>query len=94
MEFRSTRERAGSIIPTASLARTEVSVDENRSATASSDRYYPLSLHAPLISSPEPNPNEQALIYQGGHGGDYGGMSNEFQRCEQFDSHGNCTKNC
>ncbi|KAI7999412.1 Phosphatidylcholine transfer protein [Camellia lanceoleosa] len=37
---------------------------------------------------------EQALIYQGGYGGDYGGMSNEFQRCEQFDSHGNCTLNC
>lgn len=50
-------ERAGSIIPTASLAGTEVSVDEIRSATASSDRYYPPSLHAPLISSPEPDPN-------------------------------------
>ncbi|CAL5419237.1 unnamed protein product [Camellia sinensis] len=72
-------ERAGSIIPTASLAGTEVSVDEIRSATASSDRYYPPSLHAPLISSPEPDPNEQALIYQAGYGGDYGGMSNEFQ---------------
>ncbi|CAL5441781.1 unnamed protein product [Camellia sinensis] len=64
-------ERAGSIIPTASLAGTEVSVDEIRSATASSDRYYP-PLHAPLISSPEPDPNEKALIYQGGYGGDYG----------------------
>lgn len=73
-------ERAGSRIPTASLAGTEVSVDEIRSATASSDRYYPPSLHAPLISSPEPDPNEQALIYQGGYGGDYGGISNEFQR--------------
>ncbi|CAL5387030.1 unnamed protein product [Camellia sinensis] len=74
-------ERVGSIIPTASLAGTEVSVDEIRFATASSDRYYPPSLHAPLISSPEPDPNEQALIYQGGYGGDYGGMSNEFQSC-------------
>ncbi|CAL5417826.1 unnamed protein product [Camellia sinensis] len=72
-------ERAGPIIPTASLAGTEVSVDEIRSATASSDRYYPHSLHAPLVSSLEPDPNEQALIYQGGYGGDYGGMSNEFQ---------------
>ncbi|CAL5342337.1 unnamed protein product [Camellia sinensis] len=72
-------ERASSIIPTASLVGTEVSVDEMRSATASSDRYYPPSLHAPLISSPEPDPNEQALIYQGKYGGDYGGMSNEFQ---------------
>ncbi|KAF5934803.1 hypothetical protein HYC85_025932, partial [Camellia sinensis] len=50
-------ERAGSIIPTASLAGTEVSVDKIRSATASSDRYYPPSLHAPLISSPELDPN-------------------------------------
>ncbi|CAL5362529.1 unnamed protein product [Camellia sinensis] len=72
-------ERAGSIIPTASLAGTEVSVNDIRFATASSDRYYPPSLHAPLISSPEPDPNEQALIYQRGYGGDYGGMSNEFQ---------------
>ncbi|CAL5431336.1 unnamed protein product [Camellia sinensis] len=74
-------ERAGSIIPTASLAGTEVSVDEIQSVTASSDRYYLPSLHAPLISSPEPDPNEQALIYQGGYGGDYGGISNEFQSC-------------
>ncbi|KAI8016231.1 hypothetical protein LOK49_LG05G00353 [Camellia lanceoleosa] len=73
-------KRAGSIIPTASLAGTEVSVNEIRSATASSDRYYPPSLHASLISSPEPDPNEQALIYQGGYEGDYGGISNEFQR--------------
>ncbi|CAL5359740.1 unnamed protein product [Camellia sinensis] len=51
------RAMAGSIIPTASLAGTEVSVDEIRSATTSSDRYYPPSLHAPLISSPEPDPN-------------------------------------
>ncbi|KAI8027445.1 Phospholipase D gamma 2 [Camellia lanceoleosa] len=50
-------ERAGSIIPTASLARVEVSVDEIRSTTAFFDRYYPPSLHAPLISSPEPDPN-------------------------------------
>ncbi|GMQ11261.1 hypothetical protein CsSME_00053957 [Camellia sinensis var. sinensis] len=50
-------ETAGSIIPTASLAGTEVSVNEIRFATASSDRYYPHSLHAPLISSPEPDPN-------------------------------------
>ncbi|KAI7982721.1 Phospholipase D beta 2 [Camellia lanceoleosa] len=41
----------------ASLAGTEVSVDKIRSATASSDRYYPSSLYTPLISSPEPDPN-------------------------------------
>lgn len=45
--------RAGSVIPTASLAGTEVSVDEIRSAAAFSDPYPP-SLHAPLLSSPEP----------------------------------------
>ncbi|PSS32663.1 hypothetical protein CEY00_Acc02963 [Actinidia chinensis var. chinensis] len=72
--------RANSVIPTASLTGTEVSVDEIRSAAASSDRLYPPSLHAPLISSPEPDPNEQAISYQAGYRGDYGGTSNEFQR--------------
>ena len=43
------------MIPTASLAGTEVSVEEIRSAAACSD-YYPPSLHAALISSPEPDP--------------------------------------
>ncbi|XAR68868.1 hypothetical protein NMG60_11000272 [Bertholletia excelsa] len=72
--------RTGSVIPTASLAGTEVSVDEIRSAAGSSDRYYPPSLHAPLVSSPEPDPNAQAIVYQGGYGEDYGGVSKEFQR--------------
>ncbi|KAL6987717.1 hypothetical protein U1Q18_013465 [Sarracenia purpurea var. burkii] len=73
--------RTGSVIPTASLAGTEVSVDEIRSAaSASSDRYYPPSLHAPLISSPDPDPIDQANLYQGGYGLEYGGMPNEFQR--------------
>ena len=44
-------ERTGSTIPTAS----EVSVDEIRSAATGSD-CYPASLHAPLMSSPEPPP--------------------------------------
>lgn len=43
--------RTGSVLPTAS-----VSVDEIRSAAASSD-YYPPSIHAALLTSPEPNPN-------------------------------------
>lgn len=47
--------RAGSAIPTASLAGSEVSVDEIRSAAASSD-IYPPSLHAPLLSYPSPQP--------------------------------------
>lgn len=47
--------RTGSAIPTASLGGTEVSVEEIRSAAAS--EYYPPSLHAALISSPEPDPN-------------------------------------
>lgn len=57
--------RAGSVIKTTSPPGTEVSVDEIRSAAAtasSSDRYYPPSLHAPLISSPEPDPNGKFLI--------------------------------
>ncbi|KAK4418981.1 protein SSUH2 [Sesamum alatum] len=62
--------RAGSAIPTASLAGTQVSVDEIRSAAAFSDPYPP-SLHAPLLSSPEPvYPNEQVLGYP--EGGYYG----------------------
>ncbi|RVW15949.1 Protein SSUH2-like [Vitis vinifera] len=71
--------RTGSVIPTASLAGTEVSVEEIRSAAAFSD-YYPPSLHAALISSPEPDPDEQAIVCQGAYGGDYGGNTNEFQR--------------
>ncbi|XP_024024948.1 protein SSUH2 homolog [Morus notabilis] len=37
-----------------------------------SDAYSP-SLHAALLSSPEPHRNEQAIVYQGVYGGDYGG---------------------
>lgn len=44
--------RAGSVIPTTSLAGSEVSVDEIRSA-ASMSVPYSTSLHAPLISSPQ-----------------------------------------
>ncbi|OWM81755.1 protein SSUH2 homolog isoform X2 [Punica granatum] len=71
--------RTNSNIPTASLVGTEVSVDEIRSAAAVSDRYPP-SLHAPLLSSPEPDPDEQAKVYRGGYGGEYGGPVGEFQR--------------
>lgn len=54
--------RTGSVIPTASLAGTEVSVDEIRSAATVSD-LYPPSLHAPLISSPEPYSNGTFLYH-------------------------------
>lgn len=55
--------RAGSAIPTASLARTEVSVDEIRSAAAFSEPYPP-SVHGPLLSSAGPvYPSEQAVGY-------------------------------
>ncbi|KAJ4704529.1 protein SSUH2-like [Melia azedarach] len=71
--------RTNSVIPTASLAGTEVSVDEIRSASGFS-AHYPPSIHAPLISSPEPDPHQQAIVYQGGYyGGDYGGNTNEFR---------------
>ncbi|KAL8127286.1 uncharacterized protein LOC141721296 [Apium graveolens] len=70
--------RSGSLLPTSSLAGTQVSVDEIRSASTVSD-LYPPSLHAPLISSPEPYPNDQAIAYQGSYGGAYG-TSSEFQR--------------
>lgn len=49
--------RTGSIIPTAS----EVSVDEIRSAATGSDRY-PASLHAPLMSYPDPPPYINGII--------------------------------
>ncbi|VVA25410.1 PREDICTED: SSUH2 [Prunus dulcis] len=71
--------RAGSVIPTASLAGTEVSVEEIRSAAADSD-HYPPSIHAALVSSPEPDPTEQAVAYQGGYGGGFGGTTNELHR--------------
>ncbi|KAF8402727.1 hypothetical protein HHK36_010816 [Tetracentron sinense] len=63
--------RPGSVLPTASLAGNEVSVEEIRSASAFSD-HYPPSIHAALISSPEPDPSEQAIVYQGGYGGGLG----------------------
>nr|KAJ0189828.1 hypothetical protein LSAT_V11C800421460 [Lactuca sativa] len=69
--------RTGSTIPTAS----DVSVDEIRSAATGSDRY-PASLHAPLMSSPEPPPYipEQPFPYQGGYGGQYGQTEHQAHR--------------
>ncbi|XXG75368.1 hypothetical protein AAC387_Pa07g3890 [Persea americana] len=51
-------------------AGAEVSIEEIRSASAFSD-LYPPSIHGALITSPapEPDPNDQAIIYQGGLGG-------------------------
>ncbi|CAL1378904.1 unnamed protein product [Linum trigynum] len=72
--------RTGAVIPTGSLVGSEVSVAEIRSAAASSN-IYPPSIHAPLISPPEPDPNAaQAVIYQGGYSQQYGGNANEHQR--------------
>ncbi|TYG54201.1 hypothetical protein ES288_D09G170500v1, partial [Gossypium darwinii] len=71
--------RAGSVIPTASLPGTDVSIEEIRSATSFSTPYPP-SIHAPLISSPEPLPNEQAIPHQSPYATDYGTYSNDFQR--------------
>lgn len=67
------------MIPTASLAGTEVSIEEIRSAT-SFPGHYPPFIHAPLISSPEPHPDEQAILHQGPCTTDYGTYSNDFQR--------------
>ena len=53
--------RTGSFIPTASVAGTELSVEEIRSAAAYSD-HYPPSLHAPLVSSREPEPYTGGMI--------------------------------
>ncbi|KAM1597719.1 hypothetical protein PS2_032593 [Malus domestica] len=71
--------RAGSVIPTAALAGTEVSVEEIRSAATYSD-HYPPSLHAALVSQQEPDPSEQAVTYKGGYGGGYGGTTSELHR--------------
>lgn len=46
----------------------EVSVEEIRSASAFSEPYYPPSIHAALVSSPEPDhPQDQAIVSQGGY---------------------------
>ncbi|XP_059647140.1 uncharacterized protein LOC132293615 isoform X2 [Cornus florida] len=71
--------RVGSVIPTTSLAETEVSVDEIRSAAAFSDRYPP-SLHAALVDTTDfPPDSDQAIVYQG-QGGGYGGSTDIVQR--------------
>ncbi|KAF7845419.1 protein SSUH2-like protein [Senna tora] len=75
--------RTGSVFPTASLAGTEVSVDEIRSAAAAasaSSGYYPPSLHGALVGSPEPYPLGQAIVHQGGYQEHYGGTRAEYQR--------------
>lgn len=66
--------RPGSVIPTASSPGTQLSLDEIRSAAAFSDSYPP-SLHAALVASPDSYRDEQAIVYQGAYGGDYGGTS-------------------
>lgn len=77
--------RAGSVIPTTSLAGSEVSVDEIRSAASMSVPYSP-SLHAPLISSPQsqsqsqPQFYEQGIVYQGGYYGDASGTTGDLRR--------------
>ncbi|PHT87978.1 hypothetical protein T459_10084 [Capsicum annuum] len=75
--------RAGSVIPTTSLAGSEVSVDEIRSA-ASMSVPYSTSLHAPLISSPQfqsqPQFYEQGVVYQGGYYGDSGETTGGLRR--------------
>ncbi|PPS15455.1 hypothetical protein GOBAR_AA05130 [Gossypium barbadense] len=54
-------------------------LDEIRSATSFSTSYLP-SIHAPLISSPEPLLNEQTIPHQNPLAADYGAYSNDFQR--------------
>ncbi|XP_072959790.1 uncharacterized protein [Typha angustifolia] len=60
----------------------EVSIEEVRSASAFSDRYYPPSIHAALVTSPEPDhPSDQAIVSQGVYGGYHPGYtSKEFGR--------------
>ncbi|KAB1994541.1 hypothetical protein ES319_D13G105500v1 [Gossypium barbadense] len=71
--------RTGSVIPTTSLAGAEVSIKEIRSATSFSG-HYPPSIHAPFINSPEPLPNEEAILHQGPYTTDYGTYTNDFRR--------------
>nr|GMD63652.1 protein SSUH2 homolog isoform X1 [Ipomoea batatas] len=76
--------RAGSVIPTASLAGTEVSVDEIRSAAAASTPYPP-SLHSPLVSSPQsyhsqPHEPGPGFNYHGGYYGEVARATGGVQR--------------
>ncbi|XP_027068185.1 uncharacterized protein [Coffea arabica] len=77
--------RAGSIIPTAFLAGSQVSVAEIRSAASipHSDPYPP-SLHGALVSPPPPQspsqPYAQDIIYQGGCYGDTREIDHEARR--------------
>ncbi|XP_038883262.1 protein SSUH2 homolog [Benincasa hispida] len=69
----------GSANPTDSFAGTQVSVEEIRSAPNISN-YYPPSLHGALVSSPEPDPRDQGLFYQGGYAGESARTNNDFGR--------------
>ncbi|XP_068669030.1 uncharacterized protein [Aristolochia californica] len=69
-------ERVGSVYPPVSSIAADVSVEEIRSASSFSD-YYPPSIHGALISSPEPAPNEQVIVYPGGYGGNTGGRNSQ-----------------
>ncbi|KAI3912602.1 hypothetical protein MKW92_004171 [Papaver armeniacum] len=60
--------RSNSFMPTGSVGTDQLSLEEIRSA-ASVFSGYPPSIHAALITTPEPDPNEQAVIYQGQYGG-------------------------
>jgi hypothetical protein len=76
--------RTGSVIPSSTIAGAEVSIEEIRSATASSD-YYPPSLHGALVASPDPDPNEQAIVYQGGYGEAYGGGQSQRETLDEVE---------
>ncbi|KAI3988800.1 hypothetical protein MKX01_016371 [Papaver californicum] len=56
-----------SFMPTGSVGTDQVSLEKIRSASVFSG--YPPSIYAALITTPEPDPSEQAVVYQGQYGG-------------------------
>ncbi|MBA0852469.1 hypothetical protein Goshw_005628, partial [Gossypium schwendimanii] len=66
-----------SVIPTTSLAGKDINIEEIRSIPSFSTPYPP-SIHALLICSPKPLPNEKSIPYQSPYTTDYGAYSNDF----------------
>lgn len=75
---------ASSVIPTASSAGAQLSLEKIRTRSLYSDQHYPPSLHAPLITSPEPQFYPailgQAIEQKSGYGRDLSSDVNAFQR--------------
>ncbi|MBA0645723.1 hypothetical protein Goklo_013784, partial [Gossypium klotzschianum] len=67
-----------SVIPTTSLAGKDINIEEIRSI-ASFSTPYPPTIHALLINSSKPLPNEKSILHQSPYATNYGAYSNDFQ---------------